>query len=64
LIEVRFWPIAWRQGAVARRHQNWNIGLAGDLRDKDFAREFLLGALDEEVPLQVALRTIVRAMGA
>ena len=48
---------------MARRHQNWNIGLAGDLRDKDFAREFPLGVLDEEVPLQVALRTIVRARG-
>ena len=48
---------------MARRHRDWNIGLAQDLRDPGFAREFLLGAIDEEVPLQVALRKVVRAMG-
>jgi ABC-type dipeptide/oligopeptide/nickel transport system ATPase subunit len=36
---------------------------AEDLRDPEFAREFLLGAIDEEVPLQVALGKVVRAMG-
>ena len=35
---------------MARRHEDWNIGLAEDLRDPEFAREFLLGAIDEEVP--------------
>ena len=48
---------------MARRHEDWNIGLAEDLRDPEFAREFLLGAIDEEVPLQVALGKVVRAMG-
>jgi hypothetical protein len=32
-------------------------------RDGCDAREFLLGAIDEEVPLQVALGTVVGAMG-
>ena len=45
---------------MARRHEDWNIGLAEDLRDPEFAREFLLGAIDEEVPLQVALGKVVR----
>jgi hypothetical protein len=48
---------------MARRHEDWNIGLAEDLRDPAFAREFLLGAMDEEVPLQVALGKVARAMG-
>lgn len=52
-----------RRKSMARRHEDWNVGLAEDLRDPEFAREFLLGAIDEEVPLQVALGKVVRAMG-
>jgi DNA-binding phage protein len=48
---------------MARRHEDWNVGLAENLRDPEFARKFLLGAIDEEVPLQVALGKVVRAMG-
>src|SRR5206468_10227140 len=43
--------------------RDWNVELADDLRHQEFAREFLLGALDEGVPLQVALAKVVRAMG-
>jgi len=39
------------------------VGLADDLRDQKFAREFLLAAIDEGVSLQVALAKVVRAMG-
>jgi putative addiction module killer protein len=53
----------WERKSMARRHEDWNVGLAEDLRDPEFAREFLLGAIDEEVPLQVALGKVVRAMG-
>jgi DNA-binding phage protein len=48
---------------MARRSRDWNVGLAEDLRDQEFAREFLLAAIDEGVPLQVALGRVVRAMG-
>ena len=48
---------------MARRSRDWNVGLAQDLRDQEFAREFLLAAIDEGVPLQVALAKVVRAMG-
>ena len=48
---------------MARRSENWEKGLAEDLRDPAFAREFLLGAIDEGVPLQLALGKVVRAMG-
>jgi DNA-binding phage protein len=48
---------------VARRSEDWNVGLAEDLRDPVFAREFLLAAIDEGVDIQVALGKVIRAMG-
>ena len=48
---------------MARRSRDWNVGLAEDLKDRAFAREFLLASIDEGVPLQVALGKVVRAMG-
>jgi DNA-binding phage protein len=48
---------------VARRSENWNVGLAKDLRDPAFAREFLLASIDEGVDLQLALGKVIRAMG-
>ena len=48
---------------MARRSRDWNLGLAEDIRDHEFAREFLLAAIDEGVSLQVALAKVVRAMG-
>ena len=48
---------------MARRSRNWEEGLAEDLRDPAFAREFLLSAVDEGVPLQLAIGRVVRAMG-
>ena len=48
---------------MATRHEDWNVGLAEDVRDPEFAREFLLGAIDEDVPLQVALGKVIRGMG-
>jgi putative addiction module killer protein len=55
--------IFWRRNGMARRSRDWNVGLAHDLRNQAFAREFLLAAIDEGVPLQVALAKVVRAMG-
>lgn len=48
---------------MARRSENWNVGLAQDMRDPEFVREFLLGAAEEGVPVQVALGKVARAMG-
>jgi DNA-binding phage protein len=48
---------------MARRSEDWNIGLAQDLRDPEFAREFLLAAAHEGVPVQAALGKVIRAMG-
>jgi DNA-binding phage protein len=48
---------------MARRSRDWNEGLARDLRDQEFAREFLMAAMDEGVPIQIALGKVIRAMG-
>jgi DNA-binding phage protein len=48
---------------MARRSRDWNEGLAHDLQDAEFAREFLLGAIEEGIPLQQALAKVIRAMG-
>lgn len=37
---------------MARRSRDGKEGLARDLRDEEFAREFLLAAMDEGVPIQ------------
>ena len=47
---------------MARRTEDWNVGLAKDLRDASFAREFLLASIDEGVDLQLALGKVIRAM--
>jgi putative addiction module killer protein len=52
-----------RTNAVARRSEDWNVGLAKDLRNATFAREFLLASIDEGVDLQLALGKVIRAMG-
>src|SRR6185436_14169373 len=52
-----------RANVVARRSEDWNVGLAKDLRDAAFAREFLLAAIDDGVDLQLALGKVIRAMG-
>jgi probable addiction module antidote protein len=48
---------------MARRTKDWNEGLANDLKNPEFAREFLLAAVEEGVSLQQALGKIIRAMG-
>ena len=48
---------------MARRTRDWNVGLAQDLRDPAFRREFLLASIGEGVDLQIALAKVIRAMG-
>lgn len=48
---------------MVRRSKDWNEGLAKDLRSPAFAREFLMAAIEEGVPLQVALGKVIRAYG-
>ncbi len=48
---------------MARRSKDWNEGLAKDLQDMKFARQFLLGCLEEGVSIQIALAKVIRAIG-
>ncbi|HEX7839649.1 MAG TPA: hypothetical protein VF469_19370 [Kofleriaceae bacterium] len=48
---------------MAKRSADWNEGLAKDLRDPEFAREFLLAAVAEGIAVQKALGKVIRAMG-
>lgn len=48
---------------MAKRSSDWNEGLAEDLRDPDFAREFLTAAVEDGVPLKIALGKVIRATG-
>ena len=48
---------------MARRSRDWNKDLALDLRDAEFAREFLLAAIDEGMSVQRALGKVIRAIG-
>ncbi len=48
---------------MARRSKDWNAGLAQDLRNPEFARAFLMAAVEEGVPIQTALGKTIRAIG-
>ncbi len=48
---------------MPRRSQDWNEGLAKDLKDPDFAREFIMGALAEGLSAQQALRKVILSYG-
>jgi DNA-binding phage protein len=48
---------------MARRSKDWNLPLAQRLQNPDFARGFLLAAIEDGVPLQTALGKVIRAMG-
>ena len=48
---------------MARRSRDWNEGLAEDLKDPAFAREFLAAAVEDRIPLQQAIGKVIRAVG-
>ena len=56
-------PVPRRRHGRARS-RDWNVGLIEDLQDRSFAREFLLAAVREGVPLQIVLGKVARAIGA
>jgi DNA-binding phage protein len=48
---------------MASRSRDWNKGLAQDLQNPEFAREFLLAAIEEGISLQQALGKVIRTIG-
>jgi len=43
--------------------EDWNVELAKKLKNKRFAREFLLASMDEGISIQEVLKKIVHAYG-
>ena len=48
---------------MARRSRDWNEGLAADLQDPEFARGFLVAAIEDGITVQQALGKVIRSMG-
>jgi DNA-binding phage protein len=48
---------------MAKRSTDWNAGLTQDVRNPEFAREFLMAAIEDGVSVQVALGKVIRAIG-
>ena len=48
---------------MARRSKDWNEGLAKDLKNPEFAKEFIIASLEEGIPIQAALGKVIRAYG-
>jgi probable addiction module antidote protein len=57
------WTIKLKNRVASPVFEDWNKGLAEDLRNRDFAREFLMAAIEGGIPLQHALGKVVRATG-
>jgi DNA-binding phage protein len=48
---------------MTRRSEDWNIYLARDLQNPEYARLFLLWAMEDDLPLQYALGKVIRLTG-
>jgi DNA-binding phage protein len=48
---------------MPRRSQDWNKGLAEDLSDPKFAKEFIIAALEDGVDLKNVLKKVILAIG-
>ena len=48
---------------MAHRSRDWNETLAKELKNRDFAKEFILSSLDEGLDLQTVLGKVIRAYG-
>ena len=48
---------------MARRNKDWNEGLAKDLHDPEFAKGFILEAVEEGLSLQAVLNKVIKTYG-
>ncbi len=48
---------------MSRRTRDWDEGLAEDLKDPVFAKEFLVAAVEEQISLQEALAKVIACYG-
>ena len=48
---------------MSRRTKDWDEGLAKDLQDPNFACEFLMAAVEEDISLKIALAKVIHCYG-
>lgn len=48
---------------MARRTVDWSEGLAKDLQDPEFAKEFILSSLEDGLSIQEVLGKVIRTYG-
>ena len=48
---------------MSRRSKNWNEALSKEIKNIDFAREFIMASLEEGLALQEVLSKVIRAYG-
>jgi DNA-binding phage protein len=48
---------------MSRRTNDWSEGLAKDLKNISFAKEFILASLEEDISIQEVLGKVIRAYG-
>ena len=48
---------------MSRRSADWNNGLAKDLKNLEFAQQFIQASLEEGISLQAVLAKVIRAYG-
>lgn len=48
---------------MANRSKDWNESLAKELRDLDFAAEFIMASIEEGATIQEALTKVIRLYG-
>ncbi|MBF0363610.1 MAG: hypothetical protein HQK49_21500 [Oligoflexia bacterium] len=48
---------------MPRRSKDWNEGLAKDLRDSIFAKEFIMASIEDGISLQEVLCKIIHVVG-
>ncbi|MEI6790543.1 MAG: hypothetical protein WCK42_05120 [Myxococcaceae bacterium] len=48
---------------MVKRSKDWNAGLAKDLRDFEFAAQFIIATIEEGASLQEALGKVIRLYG-
>jgi DNA-binding phage protein len=52
-----------KEGSMKGSTVNWEDGLMENLRDPEFAKGYVAACLEEGVPLEIALRDVVRGQG-
>ena len=62
-MRMAFGRTTLKEENMAKRAKDWNEGLAKDLKNSAFAKQFIKAALDEGLPVQEVMGKVIRAYG-